>query len=270
MDRDTSRRTRGTPLVIDQLELPLPEPRAQSPVAGVSIRAIQLGKRILTYRFRRASRRTIGISVGREGLVAAAPRWVTIAEVEAFIREKERWIFAKLFESACAVRPRVEWVPGVRVPLLGRDTRIELGAPRIASRLDGGVLKLPTDTLSGDCLKTGLIHWMKHAGLSHYASRASELAPRLGVPFPRVRISNAKTQWGHCTQNVVGDARVYLHWRLMHFDERLIDYVVVHELAHIREMNHSERFWELVSTVCPDHRELRKEIDARSRTLPEF
>jgi len=270
MGRDASRRARGTPLVIDQLELPLPQPRVQRTSDGESVRAIHLGKRVLTYRFRRSARRTIGISVGREGLMAAAPRWVTIAEVESFIREKERWVLEKLFESARAVRPRVDWIPGVRVPLLGRDTRIEPGAPDSPPRLDGGVLRVPVDGADGACLKTGLIHWMKHAGLAFFARRAMELAARLRVPFPRVRISNAKTQWGHCTQDVLGDARVYLHWRLMHFEERLIDYVVVHELAHIREMNHSERFWDLVGTLCPDHREIRKEIDARSRTLPEL
>ena len=256
--------------MISQLELPLPQPRVHRTPSGESIRAIHLGKRVLTYRFRRSARRTIGISIGREGLVAAAPKWVTISEVESFIREKERWVTEKLFESACAVRPHVDWVPGVRIPLLGRDTRIEPGAPRSAARLDGGVLKLPIDMPHGACLKAGVIHWMKHAGVSLFAKRASELAPRLGVPFPRVRISNAKTQWGHCTQDVLGDARIYLHWRLMHFEERLIDYVVVHELAHIREMNHSERFWDLVGTLCPDHREIRKEIDARSRMLPEL
>jgi predicted metal-dependent hydrolase len=270
MGRDASRRARGTPLVMDQLELPLAAKSVQYTAMGESIHAIHLGKRILTYRFRRAARKTIGISIGKDGLAATAPRWVAITEVEAFIREKERWIIEKLVEAATAIRNRVQWAPGVRIPLLGRDTRIEPGAPGSAPRLDGGVLRLPTESNDGEPLRAGLIQWMKHAGLSLFAQRANELAPRLGVPFPRVRISNAKTQWGHCTQSVIGDARVYLHWRLMHFEQRIIDYVVVHELAHIREMNHSDRFWDLVSTLCPDHREIRKEIDVRSRALPEL
>jgi predicted metal-dependent hydrolase len=256
--------------MMDQLELPLPARSVQVTAAGESIHAIHLGKRMLTYRFRRASRKTIGISIGRDGLAATAPRWVTIAEVEAFIREKERWVIEKLVEAASAIRHHVQWVPGVRIPLLGRETRIEPGAPNSTPRLDGGVLRLPTDTTNGDSLRANFVQWMKQAGLSLFAQRANELAPQLGVPFPRVRISNAKTQWGHCTQSVMGDARVYLHWRLMHFEQRIIDYVVVHELAHIREMNHSERFWNLVGTLCPDHRSIRREIDIQSRALPEL
>lgn len=255
---------------MDQLELPLSTRLVQQTANGESIHAIHLGKRILTYRFRRAPRKTIGITVGRDGLAATAPRWVTIAEVEAFIREKERWVIEKLVEAASAIRNRVQWVPGVRIPLLGRDTRIEPGAPNSAPRLDGGVLRLPAESVQGEPLRAGLIQWMKEAGVSLFAQRANELAPHLGVPFPRVRISNAKTQWGHCTQSVMGDAHVYFHWRLMHFEQRIIDYVVIHELAHIREMNHSDRFWSLVSTLCPDHREIRKEIDVRSRQLPEL
>jgi hypothetical protein len=257
-------------LSLSQLELPLPEPRAVRTAEGESVRAVQLGKRVVTYRFRRAARRTIGISVGREGLVAAAPRWVTIAEVEAFIREKERWVFAKLLESASATRARVDWMSGGVLPIFGRDIQLE-SAPHAGDvHVDDDRLYVPATHSTGEAMRAAVVGWMKRVGLVLYRQRAAVLAPRLSVITPEVRISNAATQWGHCTIDRTGRARVYLHWRLLHFPERLIDYVVVHELAHIREMNHSPRFWKLVASLVPDYPGARKEIHRLARALPEL
>jgi predicted metal-dependent hydrolase len=268
MGRDASRRARGTPLT--QLELPLPAPRVHQTVAGESMRAVQLGKRTVTYRFRRASRRTIGISVGRQGLVAAAPRWVSIDEVEAFIREKEQWVLAKLVEAATLVRARMEWSHGAMLPLLGRDISLHLTAATENVRVDDGCLLVPGAHDSSDAMRAAVVGWMKRFAIVLFRERAEIFATRLELAAPNVRISNAMTQWGHCTVDRAGRAHVYLHWRLLHFPERLIDYVVVHELAHIREMNHSPRFWRIVGAVCPDYQAMRKEIHAISRRLPEL
>jgi predicted metal-dependent hydrolase len=266
MGRDTSRGARGTPLT--QLELPLHTPRVQRTAEGESLRALQLGKRTVTYRFRRASRRTIGISVGKQGLVAAAPRWVSIEEVEAFIREKEQWVLAKLLEAASLVRTRMEWSHGAALPLLGRDVSLHLSQASDHVRVDDGCLLVPCT--QGDAMRAAVIGWMKRFALNLFRERVELHAPRIDVATPNVRISNAMTQWGHCTVDRAGRAHVYLHWRLLHFPERLIDYVVVHELAHIREMNHSPRFWRIVGAVCPDFQAMRKEIHAISRRLPEL
>jgi len=257
-------------LTASQLELPLPVPRPQAGVTGESIRAVQLGRRIVTYRFRRAARRTIGISVGREGLSASAPRWVTIAEVESFIREKADWVMAKLAEASTVVRSRIDWRPGVKVQILGRDTTLTFAADAANAGLEGDVLALAPVTEADGGLRVALVDWMKRDGLDLFARRAAIYAPRLDVALPEVRISNARTQWGHCTIGLAGRVRVFLNWRLMQFTERLIDYVVVHELSHIREMNHSRRFWDLVATQCPDYRASRLEIHTLSRQLPDL
>lgn len=268
MGRDPSRRARGTPLT--QLELPLPVPRVIRTAQGESVRAIQLGKRTVTYRFRRAARRTIGITVGRDGLLAAAPRWVTIEDVEAFIREKEQWVLAKLLEAASLVRTRMDWSHGATLPLFGRDVAIHCSAAIDSVRLDDGCLLVPHSEFGADAMRAAVVGWMKRLALVLFDERATGLAPRVGVAQPEVRVSNAATQWGHCTVDRSGRARVYLHWRLLHFPERLIDYVVVHELAHIREMNHSARFWRIVGGVFPEYQSMRKEIHALSRRLPEL
>lgn len=245
-------------------------PRVVRSVQGESVRAIQLGKRTVTYRFRRASRRTIGITVGREGLLAAAPRWVTIEDVEAFIREKERWVLAKLIEAASLVRTRMDWNHGATLPLFGRDVAIHSSSTVDTVRLDDGCLLVPQFDLGADGMRAAVVGWMKRLALVLFNERAEALAPHVAVARPEVRVSNASTQWGHCTVDRDGSARIYLHWRLLHFPERLIDYVVVHELAHIREMNHSPRFWRIVGNVFADYQSIRKEIHALSRRLPEL
>ncbi len=268
MDRDSGRRARGTPLT--QLELPLPAPRVLRTAQGESVRAIQLGKRTVTYRFRRAARRTIGITVGREGLLAAAPRWVTIEDVEAFIREKEQWVLTKLLEAASLARTRMDWNHGASLPLFGRDVTIHASDAVDGVRLDDGCLLVPASEFGADAMRAAVVGWMKRLALVLFNERAEALAPRVSVNRPDVRVSNASTQWGHCTVGRNGQARICLHWRLLHFPERLIDYVVVHELAHIREMNHSPRFWRIVANVFTDYQAVRKEIHALSRRLPEL
>ncbi|MFH1605020.1 MAG: M48 family metallopeptidase [Pseudomonadota bacterium] len=86
----------------------------------------------------------------------------------------------------------------------------------------------------------------------------------MGVPTPTLALSNARTQWGMCRE----DGRVRLNWRLIHLPLRLVDYVVAHELAHLREMNHSPRFWDEVGRIYPDYQAARRELRDCSDHLP--
>ena len=83
--------------------------------------------------------------------------------------------------------------------------------------------------------------------------RLNQHAPLLGVRWSRLSLSHARTRWGSARQ----DGHIRLHWRLVHLPLSLVDYVVVHELAHLHEMNHSPRFWAWVERILPDHRERR-------------
>lgn len=249
-----------------QLDLPLVAPRP--PRSGEALRAVKLGARVMTYRFRRARRRTISLAVDQAGIVASAPRWVAIAEVEAFIREKERWLIERLAEMAAHRPLGVRWEAGGQLPVLGQSLTLAplAGVREIASE-DGRLL---TPDLESGALRTAVVRWLQASALAHFRDRANALAPRIEVPVPRVRLSNARTQWGSCTIGRDRMARIRLHWRLFHVAPPLVDYVIAHELAHIHEMNHSARFWQWVSVLVPHYREARIALRQVTPTLPEL
>ena len=242
-----------------QLELPL----AVAPVAvpAGTLRYIQLGSEIVGYRFRRARRRSIGIVIDDDGLRVAAPGHTPITEVEAFIREKARWVLKKLSEWRASPKPPVvSWSDGstepVTIALLHgrRDISLENGRLGIglAPRGEPAALR-----------KRG-IAWIKERARSLLGERLALYAIRLGVPMPALTLSNARTQWGLCRE----DGHVRLNWRLIHLPLHLVDYVVAHELAHLREMNHSARFWAVVGRLYPDYKQARSELRHCNHRLP--
>jgi predicted metal-dependent hydrolase len=259
-----------------QLELPfLAEPgrrdlKGPTPKPPGRLRHIQLGSGVMPYWLRRARRRTIGIVVEAHGLVATAPRWATIAEVEAFIREKQRWVRKRLDEVRREARPPFLWQEGARFPYLGRDialARAAWGGPRLA----GGRLEVAAITFeSAARLRETVVGWLRAAALALYRERVAALAPAMDVPRPEVGLSNAASQWGSCTQTLDGRGRVLLHWKLVHFEQRLVDYVVAHELAHLRHMNHSAAFWRVVESVFRDHQSARRTLRERGHLIPDL
>lgn len=248
-----------------QLELPfLVEPLVR---ADGRTRYVRLGGNVVPYRFRRARRRTIGIAVDAHGLHAAAPRWASLAEVESFIREKETWVLRKLAEARASRRPPFVWRDGARIPYLGGEIAVHAAPPGTAAGLAGARLALAiAGGLSVTALREATLEWLRATALAHLRGRAASLGDEIGVAPTRVSLSDARTQWGSCS----ADGRVRLSWRLIHVRPALIDYVVVHELAHLRHMNHSARFWRVVEAVCPGYRAARRELRDLSHALPEL
>ena len=91
-----------------------------------------------------------------------------------------------------------------------------------------------------------------------FLERLEHFAPRLGVQWRKLSLSSAGTRWGSAS----ADGSIRLNWRLIHFRLPVIDYVVAHELSHLRVMDHSARFWDTVRTVVPDYAELRNQLKA--------
>lgn len=224
---------------------------------------IELGGRTVEYRFARRRRRTLGITVDSAGLRVAAPLRAPWREIEAFLREKERWILRKLDEWAATPRSTVlEGVSGERLPLFGAPHVLEIAKGRRGvERRDGRlVVTVPQRSRPLDVL----IAWLKHEGLQALRPRVGHYAAMLNVRAPRVTLSNARTQWGVCS----ADGAIRLSWRLVHLDAALADYVVAHEVAHLVEMNHSRRFWALLESLYPGWREARERLELANATLP--
>ena len=254
------------PLPIAPTEAPtdVPSTIPSAGPGGPKARRIQLGERTLAYAFRRGRRRTIGFTINAEGLSVAAPRWVGIGQVEDAIREREDWIFTKLADMRRhrASIPQVRWEDGGSLPYLGEDITLRLAS---SARRSAGLVfdreartltvSLPPDASSAQ-LKARVQAWLQSEARALFRERLALFEPLLGVRHRALRLSSAKTRWGSCS----ADARILLNWRLIHFPLSSIDYVVAHELAHLKEMNHGPRFWATVATVLPDYQAARDHV----------
>jgi predicted metal-dependent hydrolase len=242
-----------------QLQLPFDvSPRAEN--AG-RLRQLQLAGGILSYHLVRARRRTIALFVDGDQVEARAPRHATVAEVEAFILEKEGWIRKRL---AAPRRQPLVWQAGTKLPWLGRTVTLALRQGEIGVRLSDD--KLEFGLADGASFRERALEWIKERALEFFSERVAELARPHGLRTSSIGLSNAQTRWGSCRH----DGRILLNWRLMMLPPHLIDYVAAHELAHLRELNHSPRFWDIVALLYPDHRAARRELNARALVLPDL
>ena len=229
----------------------------------------------VAYEFKRGKRRTIGFSVSADGLTVSAPKWVPLYEVDKAVLEKSAWITTKLQETRARHErlesARIDWKDGCTLLFLGEQVILVLD-PRHAFGGVGAELKSSLDTLPG------VTHLTLHVGLPHTASseqikdavqawlmrqakrifteRLNHFAPTLNVQWRKLSLSSAGTRWGSAS----ADGSIRLNWRLIHFKQSVIDYVVVHELSHLRVMDHSPRFWDTVRAVVPDYAQLRSQL----------
>ncbi len=153
------------------------------------------------------------------------------------------------------------WIHGDKVRYLGRDLSLHLtqdSVATLATLQDGDRLHISlADPAHKDSVRAAVVKWYRRHAQSNFSDRIGEFAPGLGVPAPRLFLSSARTRWGSCNAK----REVRLNWRLIQATQSTIDYVVVHELAHLIEMNHSRRFWKLVASLCPHYREACAELD---------
>lgn len=276
-----------------QLDLPLfaepgstsssPSPSAPSPGSpvaqppavplapdGSKLRSLAIGSRTLHYALKRSARRSIGFAIDSTGLTITAPRWVTLADIETAITEKQRWIFAKLIEWQTRVEqralPKVDWKDGAQVPYLGQPVRVKLGSPQgtLAFSVADAALQVPLP-LQADPqqIKDRVQGWLQGEAKRLFGERLAIYAEKLGVNYRAYALSSAATRWGSCSS----DGKIRLNWRLIHFPLSIIDYVVAHELAHLREMNHSPRFWQTVESIFPEFREARQTLKSHPPEL---
>jgi predicted metal-dependent hydrolase len=177
------------------------------------------------------------------------------------MREKERWIRRRL---AAPRRQPFVWEAGTTLPWLGQSVTLALRVGEHSVQLSCGLLEV--GLADGASVRERVLAWIREQALALFRERVVALSRVLDLTVAGVGLSNAKTRWGSCSAG----GRILLNWRLMLLPPRLVDYVVAHELAHRRELNHSVRFWNVVATLYPRYREARRELSALSKTLPDF
>jgi len=237
-------------------------------------RQIQLQQTTIAYAFQRVKRKTIGMSVGADGLEVRAPRWATVASVEAVLHEKSAWILRKLQESQERQKQMrhtiIEWRDGATLPFLGEQWVVRLDPeyqfPHISDQgTTPKCLQVPLSLhAQPGQIRDAVQAWLMQQAKLNFTQRLDHFAPQLGVQWKRLSLSNASSRWGTAS----ADGSIRLNWRLIHFKQDVIDYVVAHELSHLRVMNHSPQFWETVGSLVPDYQQRRNALN--EEVLPQW
>lgn len=229
--------------------------KSRSRLAIVGTRTLPAEGRTLTYTIKRSNRiRYVRLELRRQtGLTVVIPRFFDTDQISEILQSKINWIVSKLAryteETPC---PALELRDGSTVPYLGRALKVAVQAAR-----DGDHVILEQDRLivsvqpTADNIEPIIRQWYRAQALEFIERRAKELGTELGLSYKRLVIRSQKTRWGSCSHK----GNLSFNWKLIIAPEPVIDYVIIHELAHIKEMNHSRRFWKLVADNCPAWRE---------------
>lgn len=238
-------------------------------MAEESERSIALDGHRVDYKLvRRRGRRGVGLKIDGTGMTVAASLTTPIANIEDMIGKNASWVLKKLDEwSHRKIVPQA-WRTGAILPFMGDalTLMIDAGATRVHIEQSLGHLfvRVPKDEPAA--VEKAVTAWYKKQALPHLAQRAFFFSKLHGLAPPRVYLSSANSRWGSCNSK----REVRFSWRLMKARPALIDYVVCHELAHLRHMDHSAAFWQEVERMCPEYKTLRAELDANDHRFRAF
>lgn len=215
-----------------------------------------------------SQRKTIGIQIRADQRVEIrVPYRTAYHEVISVIQEKADWIVSHYERAVCEAQERKSapcpyqdrtWLPCgdekvfLRIRYEEGRTRAQLQSVR---EKDGRItLAVTAGPGDGAGIRSLISQWYRHAGARKIAARAHAYAGQMGVSFRKITVKEQKTCWGSCS----GKQNLNFNWKLLLMPMPILDYVVVHELAHLKQMNHSEQFWKEVEAVLPDYQERRR------------
>lgn len=220
----------------------------------------------ISYLLERRPRRTIGLKITADGLVVHAPKRIFEFQLNQILQEKSNWILNKLQARETNQVEKIQWADGEHLLYLGND--IQLCVTQSSSNK---ALTFDQNTLTMACLQPNnhalvsrkVIQWYKKQATSDFSRRLEILAAKLGVATPPLTLSNAQSRWGSCNSR----GKVRLSWRLLQAPPHIVNYVICHELAHLKQMNHSAKFYAVLESLFPNYKAAEKELKALSPHL---
>ncbi|MGQ0442979.1 MAG: M48 family metallopeptidase [Methylophilaceae bacterium] len=218
------------------------------------------------YQLERRPRRTIGLKVTDDGLIVHAPKRIFEFQLHQVLIQKANWIIDKLEARKNNFVPPMQWHDGEMLQFLGNPLSLNIrhNSKNRQSVFNHHTLSIALlETNTHEAVRRKVTQWYKKQALVDFNRRLEIFATKLGVKTPPLSLSNAQSRWGSCSSR--GDVR--LNWRLLQAPPHIINYVICHELAHLKEMNHSLRFWAVVASLFPDYKKAEKELKALSPQL---
>lgn len=246
---------------------------------GARLRTVATTEGLIQFTLLRSRRRSIGFVIGSDGLRVTAPYWVSLKQIDEAVLEKSAWIQRKLdlwrerLESATDAQ--ATWRSCTQLPYLGVTISVDIDSEARKPHFDGepfrprdrDTLWLPLSATDPDERRVAAARWLRAQAQDYIDERIRLLAASAGLHFHAWRLSRARARWGSC--NSSGNIR--LNWRLIHFSHDVIDYVIAHELAHLKQMNHSARFWEQVGIILPGYETAMRKLKTTDMSaLPEL
>jgi predicted metal-dependent hydrolase len=233
----------------------------------IKLSSIQLSNgETIAYQLERRARRTVGLKITADGLVVHAPKYILEFQLKKLIQEKSNWILSKLDARKKNHIPPIIWQDGETLQLLGNAINLNVvqDAKNKQAQFNHDSLTITSPQADDEAvIKHKVIQWYKKQAEVDFGRRLAVLAAKLGVSTPPLKLSSAQSRWGSCSSR--GDIR--LNWRLLQAPPHIINYVVCHELAHLKEMNHSAKFWAVVESIYPDYKAAEKELKQLSSQL---
>jgi len=220
----------------------------------------------IEYQLEHRARKTVGLKITDDGLVVHAPKRIFNFQLQKLLQEKSSWIIRKLAARKQSYVPPVSWQDGETLQLLGNPITlfIKLHTKNKQPQFDQDCLTIQTPEVNNiDLVQRKVTQWYKKQALTDFSRRLALYAAKLGVTTPPLKLSNAQARWGSCSSR--GDIR--LNWRLLQAPPHIINYVVCHELAHLKEMNHSPQFWATVASLFPEYKAAEIELKTISNQL---
>lgn len=210
----------------------------------------------MEYKLVRQKRKTLTVSVADGAVTVKAPKSTPVDYIERFIEQKTGWINKKLAEQA----RRAEFLGGVidhtKALYYGKALDIRASEQYKRVTVTDGVMFVPQKYAEKNDTVGAIGRWYKREAAKALFDRLNALSQATGLEFCDFALTNARTKWGSCD----AQCNIRLNWRLVMLEPALIDYVVIHELAHTRHHDHSSEFWKIVGELYPNYKAARKTL----------
>lgn len=231
---------------------------------------LQLGE--VTVILKRSRRRSLSIEVSGTGVTARAPNKMSLTTIQEFLSAKQKWIHTQL-SKVSPTPPPLKLKTGTTLHVLGDAKKLSiLNQKRAAVTVTSNELIVPVHTASHlpeeERVRRKLIKWYKTLALSEFEQRVQCFSNQMHLQnrLNGLKVYSYKRRWGSCDQQ----GRLAFSWRLAQAPSAILDYVAIHELAHLREFNHSPRFWSIVEQHMPGWQQHRQWLDQNGAQLYRF
>lgn len=203
------------------------------------------------------------IDAGIDGITVIVPSDAS-EDPEAILSENAMWVLNKKekFDRYRDDIPDRTFEPGESFPYLGVDYEV-IVEPRQKSVVNDGAIHLRQSAVDQSSFKRTLRNFYRRQAREYLSGRLDHFAPEMELEYDGLEIRNQRTRWGSCSTN----GTISLNWRLLMASPEVIDYVIIHELAHLREANHTDAFWALVAEHDPDYQSHAQWLDQNSTKL---